>query len=766
VRLLLGERVDNRLADSQRRDDPVPGAEDVGERGGLERVSADQSSRALDPALEDGPETAPDPRPDSLLESLLLIARSHGVQLTRDAAMAGLPATDGRLTPSLFDRAAGRAGLSSRIVKRDPRQLRDELLPAVLLLEGEEACVLVGWNEDRSVASIVFPELSEARAEVPWSQLKTMYSGWAIYARPSFRMDARSPEVSKESRGHWFWSVISENRGLYRDVLVAAAMVNVFALAMPLFVRNVFDRVVPNHAVETLYMFAAGVVIVLFADLLLRTMRAYFVDKAAARADVKLSSVIMERVLGMRMEDHPPSVGGFAARLSGFESVRSFISSATVLAFVDLPFALFFIAIIALVAWPLAIPVVVGALVLGLWVLVVHSKLRAFAETIYRAKAQRNSTLVESLSGVETIKTLGAEGRIQAVWEKMSAHIARENIRNRMLSSSVSNGANWAQRMVGVAVIVMGVLLIIDGALSMGGLIMVYLISARAMAPIGQAAGLMVQYHQASTALESLNQLMAKEVERPPGSAFLSRPRLQGDIEFRGVSFTYPDQTYPVLRDVSFRVAAGEHVAVLGRVGSGKTTVAKLVLGLYRPTSGAVFVDGVDLRQLDPAELRRGVGHVSQDVTLFYGTLRENIVLGSPLADDDAILRAIRISGMEDLINAHPQGVDMQVGERGSRLSGGQRQCVGIARAVIHEPGILLLDEPTSAMDQSTERAIRARLATFEQGRTTILITHRSSLLELVDRIIVLDQGRVVADGPKDQVLQALREGRVKKAKE
>jgi ATP-binding cassette, subfamily C, bacterial LapB len=753
------------VANFQRGDESVTVTEAVVPGGAQEDTPANPAARATD--MAQGPwATKPlDPPPDSLLESLLLLARSHGAQLTRDAAMAGLPAVDGRLTPSLFDRAARRAGLSSRIVKRDPRQLRDDLLPAVLLLDGQEACVLVGWNEDRSVASIVYPDLGEARAKVPWSQLSGMYSGWSIYARPSFRMDARSPGVSKESRGHWFWSVINENRGLYRDVLVAAAMVNIFALAMPLFVRNVFDRVVPNHAVETLYMFAVGVVIVLIADLLLRTMRAYFVDKAAARADVKLSSVIMERVLGMRMEDHPPSVGGFAARLSSFESVRSFISSATVLAFVDLPFALFFIGIIALIAWPLAVPVLVGAFILLFWVLVVHRRLRGLVETMYRAKAQRNSTLVESLTGAETIKTLGAEGRIQAAWEKMTAHIARENTRNRMLSASVSNGAGWIQRMVAVAIIVMGVSLIIDGSLSTGGLIMVYLISARAMAPIGQTAGLLVHYHQAATALESLNQMMAKEVERPMGSAFLSRPRLQGDIEFRGVSFAYPDQTSPLLKDVSFRIEAGEHVAVLGRVGSGKTTLAKLLLALYRPSSGAVLVDGVDLRQLDPAELRRGIGHVSQDVTLFYGTLRENIVLGSPLADDEAILQAIRISGMEDLINAHPQGVDMQVGERGSRLSGGQRQSVGIARAVIHEPAILLLDEPTSAMDQSTERTIKTRLAAFQQGRTTILITHRTSLLELVDRILVLDQGRVVADGPKAQVLEALREGRVKKAR-
>jgi len=704
-------------------------------------------------------------RPDPLLDSLILIARSHGSRLTRDAAIAGLPAREGRLTPALFERAARRAGLSSRLVKRDPRQLREDLLPAVLLLENEEACVLLGWNEDKTTAHVVYPDLGEAKVDVPWLKLKEMYAGAAIYARPTFRYDSRSPEVSKKVEGHWFWSVIWENRGLYRDVLVAAFMVNLFALAMPLFVLNVYDRVVPNHAIETLFLFATGVIIVLVADLVLRIMRSYFVDKAAARADVKLSSMIMERVLGMRMENAPASVGSFASRLNSFESVRSFISSATVLAFVDLPFALLFIGIIALIAWPLSIPVILGALLLLIYVFIVHRKLRDLAEIVYRTTAQRNSTLVESLTGAETLKAMGAEGRIQALWERATSRLAHENTRNRMLSSSVSNVAAWAQHMVGVAIIVMGVFLIMDANISMGALIASYLISSRAMAPIGRMAGLMVHYHQAATALDSLEQLMAQEVERPTTGGFLSRPRIQGDIEFRDVSFAYPNQTSAALQGVSLKIKAGEHVAILGRVGSGKTTVAKLILGLYRPTSGAVLVDGIDLRQIDPAELRRGIGYVSQDITLFFGTLRDNIVMGAPLADDDAILNAIAISGLEDLINAHPNGVEMEVGERGSRLSGGQRQCVGIARAVINEPSIMLMDEPTSAMDNTTERTIKRNLATFLRGRTAVVITHRTSMLDLVDRVIVVDKGRIMADGPKDQVVEALRKGRVAKAK-
>jgi ATP-binding cassette, subfamily C, bacterial LapB len=717
------------------------------------------ASRDGHPGLPRDPESS-----DSLVDSLILIARAHGLQLTRDAAMAGLPVADGRLTPALVGRAARRAGLTTRIVRRDPRALKDDLLPAILLLKGGEAWVLAGWNADKGVAKVIDPELGDALIEVPLKRLKERYAGRAIYVRPEFRIDARGPRVSREREGHWFWRVIGENRPLYRDVLVAAVMINLFALAMPLFVLNVYDRVVPNHATETLFVFAVAVLGVLVADLILRTMRSHFVDKAAMRADVKLSAHIMERVLGMRMEHRPQSVGSFASSLGAFESVRNFISSATVVAFVDLPFALLFIAIIALIAWPLAIPVVIGATLLLLYAAVIHRRLHALAETSYRIAAQRNATLVESLTAAETVKALGAENRVQATWERATANLARINARNRFMTASVTHTAQWAQHTVGVSIIVLGVFLLMDGMLSMGGLIAAYLISSRAMAPISQTAGLLMQYHQASTALEALNRIMALPVERPPDAHFLSREGFQGAIQFRDVSFAYPEQPQQSLHGVSFRIEPGEHVAVLGRVGSGKSTLARLILGLYQPTSGAVLVDGIDLRQLDPAELRRGIGYVGQDVTLFYGSLRDNLVASDALASDEAIIRAIEISGIEDLINRHPEGIDMQVGERGARLSGGQKQAVGIARAVLHEPNILVLDEPSSAMDNATEQAMKRRLGEFIKGRTTILVTHRTSLLELVDRIIVLDQGRVVADGPRESVIKALREGRVGKA--
>ncbi len=734
-------------------------------------TSANTNDERMDPQWADdgataaAPDSGSDESVDTLLGGLILIARMHGLRLTPDSAMSGLPADDGRLTPSLVDRAAQRAGMATRVVKRqDPRALKDELLPALLLLNNDEAWVLVGWNQDKSVARVIDPELGDAVIEVPLRRLKERYNGRVIYVRPEFRMDARAPQVTQDSKGHWFWRVIRENRPLYRDVLIAAVLINLFALAMPLFVLNVYDRVVPNHAIETLTVFAVGVTIVLIADLVLRTMRAHFVDKAAQRADVKLSAHIMERVLGIRMENRPASVGSFASNLSAFESVRSFISSATVIAFVDLPFALLFVAIIALIAWPLAIPVLIGASLLLLYALVIHHRLRGLAEDSYRMAAQRNSTLVESLAGAETVKAVGAEGRVQASWEHATAHLAQTHSKSRKLTASVSSTASWAQHSVGVAIIVMGVFLVIQGDLSHGGLIAAYLISSRAMSPIGQTAGLLTHYHQAAAALKSLNRIMELPVERPPESGFLSREGFQGEVEFRNVDFAYPNQPGHALRGVSLRIAAGEHVAVLGRVGSGKSTLAKLILGLYQPTGGAVLVDGIDVRQLDPAELRRSIGYVGQEVMLFYGSLRDNIVASNPMASDEAIRRAIAVSGIEDLINAHPEGIDMGVGERGALLSGGQKQCVGIARAVLHEPNILLLDEPTSAMDNSTEQAVKRSLKEFMEGRTAVVVTHRTSLLDLVDRVIVLDQGRVVADGPKQQVVQALRDGRIGKA--
>jgi ATP-binding cassette, subfamily C, bacterial LapB len=716
------------------------------------------------PNNEDSQPAATIEKQGSLLSCLLIIAQAHGVKVSAESLLAGLPLHQHQLSPSLFSRAAKRAGFTSKIVIRDLLHLNDALFPAVLLLENNHACVLLSLNEVAQSATVVFSELNDTAVTIMLSDLAERYSGRVIYARPEQHFDARAASIIKQRKGHWFWGVITEHRPLYRDVLLTAFIINIFALASPLFVMNVYDRVVPNHATDTLWVLALGVVLMITADFGLRMMRAWFVDLAASRTDITLSATIMERVLGLKLSERPTSVGSFAASLQSFESIRSFIGSATVLAFIDLPFVLLFTLVIILISWPLVFPILVGIILIFIYAAAVQHKMHNLSQSSMEASAQRNAILVESLQGLETLKTLGAEGRMQSLWEKATLILSRTSVKMRMLSSSVSAGTSWIQQVVSVVIIIVGVYQIIDGHLTQGGLIASYMLAARVMGPISQTAALLMQYHHAATALVNLDIIMNKPIERPLDTHWISHKRLQGGIEFKQVGFKYPNDEREVLRNVSFKINPGEHVAILGRNGSGKTTIEKMIAGLYEPAGGTVLIDGIDIRQLDPAELRRNIGYVSQDVNLFFGNLRENIVMSAPHVSDEVLLETVRLSGLTDFINQHPAGLAMPVGEHGQLLSGGQRQSVTIARALLNDPSILLFDEPTGAMDHSTEEEFKRNIAQFAQGKTLLVITHRTSLLELVNRIIVVDAGKIVADGPKEQVVEALRQGRIGRA--
>jgi ATP-binding cassette subfamily C protein LapB len=705
--------------------------------------------------------------PDPLLDCLVEICRLHGVSASRASLSAGLPLPRGFLTLELAERAAARAGMSARLQRIALERIDEAALPALLILRDNRACVLLGWADDGS-ARLLLPETAQGAVNLPRDELAARHTGVVLFVRPHFRFAGRGvpgagTAAALKSR-HWFWGPVLEQRFVYRDVLWAALLVNLFALVIPLFSMNVYDRVVPNHAIETLWALAIGVVLVLGADLTMRLLRSRFVDEASARIDVRISATLMEKVLGMRLSHRPETVGAFAANLRGFETVRDFIASSTVTALIDLPFALLFVLVTAWIAPLLALPVVLAfGVILGVgWVL--QQRLHELSQTTYQAAAQRNATLVESLAGIETIKTQGAEGVVQARWERANVFLAQTGVKMRALSSQAMTGASMVSQLVSVAVVVIGVYLIAERQLTMGALIACTMLASRALAPAGQIVGLLMQYQGARTALEGLERVMANPVERPSGNAFIHRAQLRGEIEFRGVKFAYPQRSDAALDGVSFRIAAGEHVALIGRVGSGKSTIQRLIMGLYEPTEGAVLLDGVDLRQLDPADVRRNVASVSQDVTLFHGTLRENITLGLPYADDAAVVAAAETAGLAEFVNRHPRGYDMAVGERGELLSGGQRQGVGLARALLHNAPVLLLDEPTSAMDFSSEAQITQRVQAFAQDKTVVLVTHRTSMLALVSRVIVIDGGKVVADGPRETIMQALASGRIARA--
>lgn len=701
---------------------------------------------------------------DPLLDCLVELTRIHGRPSTHAALTAGLPLPDQGLTPSLFVRAAQRAGFASKLVRRPLEQIDVALLPVILLLKGNEACILLGWEEDGTSAKLLFPDTAQGAVPLSRENLQARYEGIALFARPHFRFDQRTPEVVEVAQRHWFWGAILEQLPVYKDIIAAAALINIFALAMPIFTMNVYDRVVPNNAVETLWMLSSGLLLVFGVDYTMRLLRGHFVDLASSRIDLKLSALIMERVLGMRLANRPASVGSFAANLRSFETVRDFIASATVTALIDLPFTLLFLLVILWISWPLVAFPILGIIGVVIYSYVIQYKMRELSETTFRAAAMRNATLIESLTALETIKSNGAEGLMQAKWEKTAAFLARTSARLRLLSSSAMNGAATLTQLVNLLIVIAGVYLINERWLTMGGLIACTMLAGRAMAPLGQVVGLLMQFENAKTALAGLEATMTTPGERAEESSFVHRPEIRGEIEFRNVSFTYPGHAQEVLRNVSFRIMPGERVVVLGRVGSGKTTLHKLMLGLYQPTEGAVFLDGVDLRQLDPADLRRNVGYVEQDTLLFYGSLRENIALRAPYADDLAIVTAAEVGGLTEFANRHPQGYDMVIGERGASLSGGQRQGVAIARAVLLDPPVLLLDEPTSSMDFTSESQFKERLSRFMQHKTMVIVTHRVSLIDLAERMIVIDDGRIVTDGPRQQVVESLQAGRIGRA--
>lgn len=698
---------------------------------------------------------------DPLLGCLMVLTRLEHNPFSPETLIAGLPLVDNKLTPDLFVRAAARAGLSAQIIPRSLGDISGLVLPAVLLLKDRQACILVAKNDVKKIATVIQPETGEGEHSVSYEELEATYTGYTIFARPSFRFDLRTDEGFKERPKSWFWGVIATTWKIYSEVLVASFFINIFAIGSSLFVMNVYDRVVPNNAMDTLTVLAIGVLIVFCFDFLMKMLRGYFIDIAAKKTDVILSASIFEQMMGIRMEARPESVGNFANNMQQFESFRDFFTSSTISALIDLPFVLFFIVIIyTLGGYVVLVPILSVPLVI-LVGLLIQGPLNKVVKESYRYSGQKHAMLIESLSAVETIKGLSAESPLQRKWEHAVGMSAKLGTKVRGLSLTAVSFSVFVQQIAGVFVVILGVNRIADGDMTMGALIACTILTGRALAPLSQIAGLLTRYHQSMAALQSLDNVMKMPTERLRGRTPLHRPTLNGDIEFRDVSFKYPRQTVPALNNITFHITEGEKVGIIGRIGSGKTTIEKLILGLYQATEGTVLMDGTEINQLDPASMRRNIGYVPQDLILFYGTVKENITYGAPFADDMSVLRAAKIAGVTEFVSRHPQGFDMPVGERGEKLSGGQRQAIAIARALILDPPILVLDEPTNMMDNRTEEMFKNQLTDISRNKTMILVTHKGSLLSLVDRLILMDGGRIIADGPRDLVLKALAEGKL-----
>lgn len=744
--------------------------------------SADNSGEeAGKPAVKEH-EVAPDAWPleadrvaisDPLVHCLKLLAGHYGRRASVASLTAGLPIPKAGITPVLFERAAERADLNSHMVERTLDSLAiAPNLPCIMVLEGNQSCILwevkqpksktVGGKKKVTVHPdarfvVQFPETQDEKIEMSLQELNKIYTDYVFYVRPIARVDERAGPATIDNASSWFWSALWENKKIYVEVIMAATMINLFALGSSLFVMNVYDRVVPNNAIATLWVLAVGVLIVYVFDFILKNLRAHFLDHAGRKADVKVSARLFEQMLGMTMEARPASAGVLASHMREFETIRDFFTSATMAALIDLPFIFFFIAIIAMIGGPIAfVPLIAIPIVIGVGMFLQKPLQKAIKDSMMES-ALKNALLFETISGLETVKVQAAEGHTQRRWEELTEKSSRTSVKTRRVNSFALNFATFVQQIVSVFVVIVGVFLIKEAELSMGALIACVILSGRAMAPLAQIAGLLTRMHQSRESLRQLNDLMKKDVERPAGKHFISMPSIKGKVEFRDVLFKYPSQDIPALNNLSFTLEQGDHVGVIGAVGSGKTTIERLMINLYQPESGSVQIDGTDVRQIDPGDLRRNIGAVQQSPQLFYGSVRENITMGHEMAPDRAVLRAAELAGVTEFLRESQAGLDTQVGERGEALSGGQRQAVAIARALLYDPPILILDEPTASMDPASENRLRKRLHHLIEGRTTLLITHKGAMLTLVDKLILLDRGRMVAFGPKDEVIRKLQ---------
>lgn len=700
-----------------------------------------------------------DTRFDPLLDALVLLTRLYENPYNRDSLIAGLPVEDGKLDTKQFIVAAERAGLSARLLKRPVEKVSKLTLPAVILLKERKTAILLDVDLEQQTAKIMRPECGNAEESMSLEQLNEEYSGYIFLLKQKYNFEGRKEQTLDLKVNHWFWGTLARSWKIYRDVFIASILINILALAAPLFTRNVYDRVIPNDALDTLWTFAIGITIAYVFDFSMRMLRAYFLDVAGKKSDVMLSSILFQKMQAAEMSERPKSVGSAAKELNDFESVRDLITSSTMTLLIDMPFTLLFLAVIAIMGGELVIVPAIAMTLILVYSLYAHRSIKYTVEQTYRAGAEKNGLLIEILNSPEAVRAYNMQSRNQKKWEDATGEISGWNIKSKLLTTSVGSFSNLVQQMSTVAVIVFGVYLIKDAALTMGGLIAVTMLLGRTIAPMRQLASLITRIHGAKTAFSSLEKLMEKPVEMDIHKSYLQKTQMQGEFEFNKVSFAYPEAEVQSLHEVSFKIKSGQKIGVLGRIGSGKSTIGKLMMRYYLPSEGSVYVDGTDIQQINPYDLRRHIGYVPQHVQLFFGTVRENIMLGASWVDNERVEMVARLAGVTDFTDRHPMGMDLPVGEGGQNLSGGQRQLVALARALLLFPKILILDEPSSAMDQTTEALLRDRLRKIIKDRTVIIATHRSSLLDLVDDIMVIESGQIAAFGPKDEVAKQLKGG-------
>ncbi len=687
-----------------------------------------------------------------ILQSFSSLFRLRGKQVSAAHLMSALAGS--APSPAACVRAVKALGLDCKIVNRESLlDISNMVLPCVLLTKSQSSVVLVKYDEKE--ATVIFPEHGHEANVVPLEELQEEYSGYAVFSIVAPERDEKLEKITRIYTKHWFFDVVKQYIPMYKSVLLATAFINILALMGPLFMMNVYDRVIPNIALETLWVLGFGIMVGYIFEWLLRLLRTQFTDRVSRNMDVVLSSRIMEKILSLDITKNTYTSGGLMQAFRELDSIREFFSASTMLVLIDVPFLVFFLTIVFFIGGPLVSIPCVALVILLTYIITLQKKMYTQANVQQQGEREKNSLLVEMITGTEVIKTVSAEPRMMRNWEKISSYTADQNEKSKRLQAGTNNMSLLLTHFVSLALIVWGVYLISDQTLTMGGLIASNMLTARSMSFIVQFGGLLPRWQGTKSALKDLSNLMALPDEYASNTVDFGN--LPHSIELMHVDFTFEGSPLPALSDVSLKIAPGEKVGVIGNMGSGKSTLSRVMVGLIEPSMGVIKFGGVDMRQLDKREVRSRMGYVPQEAMLFQGTVRDNICLGMPFVNDKLLLRAAWLTGVNDFIQNHPSGYSMPVIERGGNLSGGQRQAITLARALLMDPDVLILDEPTSNMDGSTEAALIKRLRPHIRNKTLIINMHRMSLMQLVDRVIVLKDGYIIADGPKGVILDKIK---------
>ena len=681
----------------------------------------------------------------SLILAVRVLLREHGVRKSAAAIRDAVEMPHDVFAPRQAVSAMSSLGFKASFGNLSLASMTSDFYPAIAFLKDGNSVIVKEADEEEEII-VIYPHDRNRKELISKDKFGSQFSGYVIIAKELNRRE------KEERSGHWFFSAFRKSKWIYVQVMIAAMVSNFLSLTTSLFTMTVYDRIIPNGAFESLIALSIGVVIALGFDFLIKSLRARFIDTASKRADLEISRRLFDRILTLTPVEQRQKTGAMAGTIREFETLREFFNSSTLVILIDLPFVFFFIYVIYLIAGPLAyVPLIAVPLVI-----IVGLGIQPFLARITKGSVEsgmnKQAVLVETLNGLETVNATGSGRLMRKRYEDALNDQSDSGNKIRALSMFIVNFAASVQQYAQVAAIFFGVYLIVEGTITQGALIGAVILGGRTMSPLSQLANTLSRANGALTAYRNLSKLIGAKHNSAEELSPISRPNLDGEIEFKNVSYKFDGTSQPVIKNLTFKIPAGQKVALVGKMGSGKSTLSRLIAGILEPTEGAILIDGVDVRQIDPSDLRKNIGVMLQDSWLFSGTIRENIQMGFNEYDDDHILKICKIAGVDDFVGSHPKGYDLEIRERGIGLSGGQRQTINLARSLLHDPQILLLDEPTSSMDQGTEKKVVASLKEVSEDKTMMIVTHRNPILTMVDRVFVLEGGQIVADQTPEQL--------------